>query len=465
MSTPVERRSGLRRAASTVVTALTTVVLVAVIALACATQVVPRIMGGTSLTVLTGSMVPTFNPGDVIAVAKVDPSEVKVGDIVTFQPVSDDPTLITHRVVAKGVAGDGSVQFTTQGDANGAADEPIEGDQIKARYLYHLPWLGHVVGPLDGRGPLVATGIAICLIAYGIWCFLPRPRGRRPGRRRADDASAPRSARVPVGSGTAVLVLLAVVGAGALVVAGGAPARADGVDVQFAGPTVQVDYTGQPFSTLEPSFFGTRVLSPGDRIARRTRITNSYADAGLLTVNLRDVVIEGALPAGATLRWRIGDDPQSRDLSTIVDGTTALIDKLEIAPGESVELTLELDYPVDAGNEGRTAVQPYAFSFNVEYLLRQARPGQVGGVDATPTPAPGDTLGVMDGDAGDLPDTGSRLEWWQIALGVGSLLAGSALLAVARRRRDEEPEESDEPAQEPGSMVATEAATRAPNER
>ena len=41
--------------------------VVTLLALIAALLVVPRVSGGTSLTVLTGSMEPTFAPGDVVA--------------------------------------------------------------------------------------------------------------------------------------------------------------------------------------------------------------------------------------------------------------------------------------------------------------------------------------------------------------------------------------------------------------
>lgn len=422
MSASTERRRDRFRSLGT---AVTVTLLLGLIALATATQVVPRVLGGTSLTVLTGSMKPTFDPGDVIIVAEVDPADVKVGDIVTFQPISDNPLLITHRVVGKSVGADGELQFITQGDANGAADAPIVADQIKARYVYHLPWLGHVVEPFDGRGPLVATGIAIALIAYGIWCFVPRPQGRR-GRRRTDDPAPTAGPEAAAAEGSALtrsLAIAALTGALAVSVVAPAPAaRADGIDVAFTGPTVQLDWRGQTYSTTETSFFGSRTIVPGDSIARQTRITNSYSSPGLLTVNLRDVQLTGAIPDGATLRWSIDNGTGSRELRTVTEGTTPILTDVVVGAGSSVLLTLQLDYPFASTDIGRSAENPYRFGFNVEYLLRQQFP------DAPPAPV----------TPKPLPDTGSTLQLWQIATGVGALLAGFFLVALARRRRDDD---------------------------
>src|SRR5690554_6489189 len=124
-------------ALSGVLSVLMTALLLGVLALVAAVVVVPKAVDGAALTVLTGSMEPTYSPGDMIVVRGVADAdrEVQVGDPVTFQPVSDDPALITHRVVAKSFSSNGT-SFVTRGDANGADDEPIVAGQIKGVVMY-----------------------------------------------------------------------------------------------------------------------------------------------------------------------------------------------------------------------------------------------------------------------------------------------------------------------------------------
>jgi len=105
--------------------------------------VIPKILDASPLTVYTGSMGPTFNPGDLIVVKPLsdkDKEGLDVGDVITFQPVSGDPTLITHRIIEKRSSNKG-VSFITQGDANGVADEPLKKRPIMASFcrkiLYH----------------------------------------------------------------------------------------------------------------------------------------------------------------------------------------------------------------------------------------------------------------------------------------------------------------------------------------
>ena len=177
-------------ALSGVLSVLTWAVLLVVVAAVAVLVVVPRLLGGTTLTVLTGSMVPTFRPGDVVAVRTVTDAatEVQVGDVVTFQPVSGDPTLVTHRVVEKRMSVEGT-RFVTRGDANGADDDPIEPAQIQAVAVYSVPWVGHVSLWLGERKGLAVGLAAGALLVYAAVMIL------RPERRTRQDASEAATAR------------------------------------------------------------------------------------------------------------------------------------------------------------------------------------------------------------------------------------------------------------------------------
>jgi len=148
------------------------------IALILATIVIPRLIGAVPLTVLTGSMVPTFNPGDLIVTMPIDASEVKRGDIITFQPESGVNTLITHRVESVGFSIGGDTVFVTKGDANNASDEPIIADQVMGKYLYHVPYVGYLANAIPttnkpvimqvlGIGFFIWAGIQVILIIIG----------------------------------------------------------------------------------------------------------------------------------------------------------------------------------------------------------------------------------------------------------------------------------------------------------
>lgn len=87
---------------------------------------VPNIMGYSVFRVLTGSMEPAIETDSLIVVERVDASEVKTGDIISF--FSQDPAhggaVNTHRVVSIEQNGD-NWSFVTKGDANQLEDKYV----------------------------------------------------------------------------------------------------------------------------------------------------------------------------------------------------------------------------------------------------------------------------------------------------------------------------------------------------
>ncbi|GIG38993.1 signal peptidase I [Cellulomonas phragmiteti] len=179
-------RTPRRRWLAGLLSIVSTAAVLAVLALAIALAVVPRVLDGAALTVLTGSMVPTYNPGDVVVVRGVKDArtEVRVGDVISFQPLPDDPTLVTHRVIEVRSTSDGP-RWVTRGDANGADDEPLQAKQIKAEVVYHVPYVGHVMLAVGQHRSSVVVGVALALFAYAAWMVLSPDR-----RRRGTDAAA-----------------------------------------------------------------------------------------------------------------------------------------------------------------------------------------------------------------------------------------------------------------------------------
>ena len=85
---------------------------------------VPNIGGYTVFRITTGSMKPSYDTDTMILVKKTDPSEIQVGDVISFY--SSDPALDgavnTHRVTK--IEQDGTEwKYTTKGDANNVPDQ------------------------------------------------------------------------------------------------------------------------------------------------------------------------------------------------------------------------------------------------------------------------------------------------------------------------------------------------------
>jgi len=135
--------------------------------------VVPTFAGATPYTVLTGSMTPALKPGTLIVVRPVDAEQVSVGDVVTYQIRSGEPEVVTHRVVAVAVNGNGQRVFRTRGDANSVADERwVRPVQLRGKVWYSVPFVGRAstLMPGDVRRVLILS-VVVLLLAYASLMF------------------------------------------------------------------------------------------------------------------------------------------------------------------------------------------------------------------------------------------------------------------------------------------------------
>jgi signal peptidase len=111
--------------------------------------------------VLTGSMVPTINPGDVVIDVKPSLDPPAVGKIVTYTGRRLDGSavaLFTHRIIA----GDEASGFTVKGDANPSPDtqKPKLSD-IDGVVLFTIPFIGKLMN--------TRSIILVLLGIFGIW--------------------------------------------------------------------------------------------------------------------------------------------------------------------------------------------------------------------------------------------------------------------------------------------------------
>ena len=148
--------------------AFSVALLATVVIGALALIVVPKATGARPLTVLSGSMEPTYDIGSVVIVRPVDTDELAIGDVITFQPVSDDPRLTTHRIDGFAFGAEGK-QFVTKGDNNDTVDlEPVTADQVQGEVWYSVPLVGYVSVWLAGGWVRTAINLfAVALLLYG----------------------------------------------------------------------------------------------------------------------------------------------------------------------------------------------------------------------------------------------------------------------------------------------------------
>lgn len=117
--------------------------------------------------ILTGSMQPTLDPGDIVfAVApKISNPEVGKTVIYTARDISGVPvTQWAHRIVS----GDKSNGWTIKGDANPAADVNIvPSSDISGVVLFSIPFVGKLLNPFS----LVLIAIGAILFIFLISRF------------------------------------------------------------------------------------------------------------------------------------------------------------------------------------------------------------------------------------------------------------------------------------------------------
>lgn len=111
-------------------------VLMAALALTSKSSGISHILGYAPISVLSDSMVPTFEKGDLIISKMIDENtELKVGDIITFETVIEgENAKNTHKIV-KIEEEQGVTLYRTKGDNNPTEDEdPVLLESIYAVY-------------------------------------------------------------------------------------------------------------------------------------------------------------------------------------------------------------------------------------------------------------------------------------------------------------------------------------------
>src|SRR6185312_899935 len=82
----------------------------------------PHVLGYRTMTMLTGSMAPQIDPGDVVVSTPVATRDLRTGMVISYHIPIDDHRVVTHRIVSVEHGIDGTVTVQTKGDANKTAD-------------------------------------------------------------------------------------------------------------------------------------------------------------------------------------------------------------------------------------------------------------------------------------------------------------------------------------------------------
>lgn len=141
-----------------VIRTILTIILVALLAIVGVQRISNNKMavaGFRIFTVITESMTPKYKVGDAIFTKTIDPSEIKIGDDITYLGTAESfkDKIVTHRVIHIEKGEDGLYIFQTKGIANDEPDPKINQTQIYGKVIYKIEsisYLNSVIGNLYG---------------------------------------------------------------------------------------------------------------------------------------------------------------------------------------------------------------------------------------------------------------------------------------------------------------------------
>jgi signal peptidase len=123
---------------------------------------VPSAVGAeASYVVLSDSMSPSIEAGDVVVVRSAPADAIDENDVITFTDADNPDTTertdrITHRVVEVRQGDDGPL-FVTKGDANEDRDpQPVPPERVVGVVWFHIPLVGYLVSFTQSSYGLVA---------------------------------------------------------------------------------------------------------------------------------------------------------------------------------------------------------------------------------------------------------------------------------------------------------------------
>ena len=146
------------------------IVLIAVIVTQRVSNNQKAIAGFRVFNVITESMVPEYKVGDTILTKTVNPSELKIGDDITYMGKKDPfkGMIITHRIVKIEKQEDGKYLIQTKGLANDIEDPEINESQVYGKVIYKIKTISFLNGII---GNLFGMYFAI-FIPFGIITFV-----------------------------------------------------------------------------------------------------------------------------------------------------------------------------------------------------------------------------------------------------------------------------------------------------
>ena len=130
---------------------------------------VPDFAGIVPLIVLSDSMYPDIEKGDLIITKVVDPKEIAVGDTISFYAAEDNYTTIwTHQVIEV-IEENGELKFRTQGINNPTPDGKLrDADKVVGKWNdFRIAGAGNLAMAMQKPGGLIVCVVVPILLFVG----------------------------------------------------------------------------------------------------------------------------------------------------------------------------------------------------------------------------------------------------------------------------------------------------------
>ena len=130
---------------------------------------VPSVAGTLPLIVLTDSMYPVIESGDLIICHTAEPEEIQVNDVICyFDPAGNGSSIVTHRVMEV-TEQNGQIAWKTRGDNNNTEDRLlVPADKLVAVYKgTRLAGFGNVALFMQTTPGLIVCVVCPILLLVG----------------------------------------------------------------------------------------------------------------------------------------------------------------------------------------------------------------------------------------------------------------------------------------------------------
>lgn len=130
-------------------------------------------LGGIRIfNIVSESMVPKYNIGDVLVVKSIEPQNIKVGDDIAYigQESTFNQKIVTHQVIKIDYE-NGEYIFHTKGIANILEDPLVHQNQVFGKVVYKI-WILSFISKILSNVYVVFFGIFVPIVILIFWTIL-----------------------------------------------------------------------------------------------------------------------------------------------------------------------------------------------------------------------------------------------------------------------------------------------------